>query len=262
MRARWFAWLLASGVAACTAEDTKLTTPERIELLRGIMAEYATAKVPLPRSKKPLQMQATGKYERVDWDIAGKQFGPAARVGDMVQVTKVDIDSDKITLQINGGFRAGHKWYENVQVGMGNSTGPLGSQSSAPGGTTIAVLFHKPVPPMKAAEFKKMLAPVLEFEKRSATEHFVETLPPPVQKAIKEKRAIDGMDREQVLLAMGRPNHKSREVKDGIELEDWIYGQAPGKITFVTFQGSKVVKIKETYAGLGGETVQTPAPPL
>jgi hypothetical protein len=83
-----------------------------------------------------------------------------------------------------------------------------------------------------------------------------------VQKAIKEKRAIDGMDREQVVLAMGRPNHKSREVKDGVELEDWIYGDAPGKITFVTFQGSKVVKIKEAYAGLGGETVKPPPPPL
>ena len=33
-----------------------------------------------------------------------------------------------------------------------------------------------------------MLAPVLDFEKRSATEIYSETLPPEVQKAIKEKR--------------------------------------------------------------------------
>jgi hypothetical protein len=33
-----------------------------------------------------------------------------------------------------------------------------------------------------------------------------------------------------------------------------MYGQAPGKVTFVTFQGNKVVKVKEQYAGLGSTT--------
>jgi len=36
-----------------------------------------------------------------------------------------------------------------------------------------------------------------------------------------------------------------------VELEDWVYGLPPGKITFVTFNGDKVVKVKEEYAGLG-----------
>ena len=40
-------------------------------------------------------------------------------------------------------------------------------------------------------------------------------------------------------------------MKDGAELEDWVYGTTPGKIVFVTFDGSKVVKVKEEYAGLG-----------
>ena len=71
--------------------------------------------------------------------------------------------------------------------------------------------------------------------------------------AIKEKKAIEGMDREQVVLAMGRPVRKSRETKDGVDFEDWIFGQAPGKITFVTFSDGKVVKVKESYAGLGAE---------
>jgi hypothetical protein len=61
------------------------------------------------------------------------------------------------------------------------------------------------------------------------------------------------MDREQVMLAMGRPENKIRETKDGMELEDWIYGKPPGKITFVTFHNNKVTKVKETYAGLGAE---------
>jgi hypothetical protein len=56
-----------------------------------------------------------------------------------------------------------------------------------------------------------------------------------------------------VIIAMGRPRYKSRESKEGLELEDWVYGQAPGKITFVTFNGNKVTKVKETYAGIGGD---------
>jgi outer membrane protein assembly factor BamE (lipoprotein component of BamABCDE complex) len=79
--------------------------------------------------------------------------------------------------------------------------------------------------------------------------------------AIAEKKPIEGMDRDQVLLAMGRPLRKSRESKDGVDYEDWIYGQPPGRVTFVTFSGPKVVKIKETYAGLGGTIAETPKQP-
>src|SRR5262249_19048569 len=104
------------------------------------------------------------------------------------------------------------------------------------------------------------LQPVLDFEKRSATELYADTLPPEVQKAIKEKRVMEGMDHEQVLMALGKPNHKSREVKDGMELEDWIFGQPPGKIVFVTFNGNKVIKVKEAYAGLGTEVSDQKVP--
>ena len=62
---------------------------------------------------------------------------------------------------------------------------------------------------------------------------------------------------DQVLLAVGRPVHKSRETKEGLELEDWVYGKAPGRITFVTFNGNKVIKVKESYAGLGTEAAPT-----
>ena len=180
---------------------------------------------------------------------------------DVQQVSKVDIDSDKIVLEINGGFRGGRKWYERVEVGTGNRTTPIGrSPSNAPGGTSIALLFHKPLAPLQPQEIKKMLAPVLDFEKRSVTQSFVESLPPPLQAAVKEKRAMEGMGRDTVLLALGKPVRKVREVVDGEELEDWIYGLPPGKITFVTFQGKKVIRVKETYIGLGTEAPPLPVP--
>jgi hypothetical protein len=69
------------------------------------------------------------------------------------------------------------------------------------------------------------------------------------------------MNRDQVLLAIGRPLRKTRETKEGAEMEDWIYGEPPGRVTFVTFTGNKVVRVKETYAGLGGNIAETPGPP-
>ena len=241
----------------------KLTLEDRVELMRGLTAEYATAKVAIPRSKKALDVQENGAFDKAQWGDASKENGPAARVGDMVQITKISIENDKIEFEINGGMKSGRKWYDHVQVGMGGSTRPVsqGQNTSAPGGTTIALIFKDGVRPMKAAEVKKLLSPILDFEKRSATEQYVDTLPPDIKKAVEEKKAIVGMDREQVLLAVGRPVRKTRETKDGVDLEDWIYGQPPGKITFITFEGQKVTKVKDTYAGLGGSTAeQLPTP--
>jgi hypothetical protein len=233
----------------------KLTMDDRIELLRGLSSEYAKVKVLLPRSKKALEFDAAGTYDKKVWSEIAKEGGPAARNGDTIQITKVEIGSDHIVLQINGGFKGGRKWYDGVQVGAGPSTNPtpvaMGSDSNAPGGTSLVILFHKPLEPMKAAEVKKLLSPIFDFDQHSATEVYSETLPPEVQKAIKDKHVVAGMNHEQVLMAMGRPEHHSRETKDGMELEDWVYGVPPGKITFVTFTGDKVIKVKEEYAGLG-----------
>jgi hypothetical protein len=245
----------------CYAADTKLTDDDRIEIVRGLTAEYATVKTYLPRSKKPLEFDSHGNWDKDKWQEAGREFGPAARVGDLVQITKVGIETDKIVLEINGGLKGKGRWYDHVQVGMGGGMAPVnGNQNSnAPSGTSMEILFDKHVPPVKSADLKKLLAPVLDFEKHSATVNYVETLPAPVQEAIKQKKALVGMDREEVLLAMGKPRHKERATdKDGAEIEDWIYGDPPGVITFVTFNGSKVSQVREAYANVGGST----APPL
>lgn len=238
----------------------KLAFEDRVELTRGLTAEYATVKALLPRSSKPLEFDAKGQYDKSQWAAIARESGPAARTGDLVQVTKVDIENDKIVLQINGGFKGGRKWYQGVQIGVGGATAPISrnSDTNAPGGTSITILFHRPLEPIKAAEIKKMLAPVLDFERHSVTQLYSESLPPEVQKAIKEKRVTVGMDREQVIMALGRPQHKSRETKDGLELEDWVYGTPPGKITFVTFNGDKVITVKDSYAGLGTQVADPP----
>jgi hypothetical protein len=256
---RYLALLLIPALAYSANE--KLTPEQRIELVRALASEYATVKIMLPRSKKALEYELGAKIDRDKWDEAAKERGPAARPGDLVQLTKVDIDDDKITFEINGGLKSGRKWYDNVQVGTGNRTAPVSNPSGTPTlGTAIVVKFTKGVPAVDGAEMKKLLKPLFDFEVRSATESYVDSLPPEIKSAVKEQRVIEGMDKDQVIMAIGKPRLKSRESKDGIDTEDWVYGNAPGKITFLTFQSGKVTKVRESFAGLGGQTVQGPRP--
>jgi hypothetical protein len=240
----------------------KLTEDDKIDILRGIDSEYATVKVMLPRSKKPLPFQSDGVWNKEIWDQSAREFGAAARVGDLVQVTHLDIEDNKIVLEINNGMK-GQKgsWKNHVQIGVGPTMSPINTQqnSNAPAGTSIVLLFGIPIPDLQAADVKKILAPVLDFDKQSAADNYFDKLPEPIQNAIKSHTVIVGMDRDQVLLSIGKPRHKERNVtNDGTETEDWIYGDPPGKITFVAFVGSKVTAVKEAYADIGGST----APPL
>ena len=241
------------------ADSKKLSFDQRVALMRGLVAEYAKVKAPLPRSKKPLEIDTKGNYDKARWGDAYKEMGPCARVGDLIQVTKIDIEKDKIVFEINGGMKKKGSWKDHVSIGMGGSQRPISgnSQADAPSGTYLSLEFGEPIGEITAAAVKKLLAPILDFEKQSATENYIDTIPPEIKKAIEDKKPIEGMDRDQVLLALGRPAHKSRETKDGVDYEDWIYGTPPGRVTFVTFSGAKVVKVKDTYAGLGGSVAAT-----
>ncbi len=264
MRSRFLTWtgLVLAASGAARADSKKSVEDQRVELLRGLSSEYAKVKTFLPRSRKALDLESDGTWDKEKWEAAGKELGPAARVGDLVQITRVGIEKDAIVLEINHGMKSGRKWYDHVQVGIGGATNPISQNpnSDAPGGTTIIVHYRDGIGDLSSADVKKALAPVLDFEKQSATENYIETLPPEIKQAVMEKKAIEGMDRDQVLLALGRPLRKVRESKDGNDTEDWIYGEPPGRVTFVTFSGPKVIRIKETYAGLGGSIADTKAP--
>lgn len=242
----------------------KLSFDERLEIERGLTAEFATAKVVLPRAKHALVIRSDGTFDRDAWDRALQEDGPAARLGDQIQITGVKIESNKIVFEINGGTKSGH-WYDHVQVGMGGGMNggmtPVSrnQNAQAANGSHVALVFPGSVPPLKAVQVRQMLSPIFDFEKHSAAQQYMDTLPEPVRKAIKEQRAINGMNRDQVLLALGKPRNKSRETNaDGDEIEDWVYGEPPGRMTFVRFDEGKVVRVQQGYANVGGTT----APPL
>ena len=52
------------------------------------------------------------------------------------------------------------------------------------------------------------------------------------------------MDRDAVLSSKGPPDRKVREVREGVEQEDWIYGLPP-HVLFVTFDGDSVINVHQ-----------------
>jgi hypothetical protein len=250
-------------VGCLRADTKKLSQDQHVELLRGLASEFATAKIVLPNSRKALRFEENGTWDKKSWDAAMRKDGLAARAGDIVQITKVEVDDDAITLQINHGLKKNVSWRDRVQIDMGGVT-PVQKEPSASSqphaGTTIVIKFNDSIGDVTSAQVKKLLAPILDFEKHSAAENYVDTLPPETQQAIKEKKAIEGMDQEAVILALGRPLRKTRETKDDVEQETWQYGDPPGRVTFVTFAGPKVIRVRDTYAQMGGSVAQIPSP--
>src|ERR1700675_4276638 len=80
----------------------------------------------------------------------------------------------------------------------------------------------------------------------SASVKWVVTLPIEMKKAIQDRIAVVGMDREEVVASIGKPEHKVRERDaEGNDIEDWIYGQPPSKTVFVRFTGTRVTSVKQ-----------------
>jgi len=244
-------------VSGLHADTKKLSREQKVELVRGLSAEWAIAKVVLPMSKKPLPFDSVGGRDLQKWEEALYKSGPAARVGDMVQITKVNVGDDKIEIEINDGSKKGSFW-DRVQIGGAAGATPITRpKTNAAAGTSIEINFPDSIGDVDSKEIKKMLASVLNFDKHSAVETYTESLPQPIQDAIKAEKAIVGMDQEQVILALGPNARKVRTTVDDIDYEEWIYGKPPGVITFVKFQGSKVVSVKEDFAGIGGSIANT-----
>jgi hypothetical protein len=239
------------------ADTKKLTQEQRRELVRGLTAEWATAKIVLPMSKKALPFDSLGGWDEEVWRQENYKNGPAARPGDMVQITKVDVDDDKIKIEINDGSKKGSFW-DRVQIGTGNQTTPVTRpKTNAMAGASIEIRFPDSIGDMDSAGVKKILAKVLDFDKHTAIENYIDSLPEPIREAILAKKAAVGMDREQVMMALGTPVRKSRETKDDVDYEDFIYGKPPGIIRFVKFAGAKVISIQEFYVGINGSTADT-----
>jgi hypothetical protein len=230
----------------------------KLQLIRYVSGEFAKATRNLPAGKDGFLHYVGKPLSQEQLERAVATHGTAVHIGDSAQITKLEFRDHSIVVDVNGGGRGKRRWRDHIQFGMGgtiptarttttdaNQSGPPGLQPGT--GSTIFLEFSKAVPDLTPEELKQILSPFLDFARqRSASVQWVDTLPPEMKKAIQERRPTVGMDREEVVAAIGKPEHKVRERdSEGNEIEDWIYGQPPSKTVFVRFLGDRVTSIKQ-----------------
>jgi hypothetical protein len=243
--------------SSAAASNHPITEENRVALIRGIQAEYINVKKSFPQGKEGLIFK-DGAVHPSDQEIRKliAMNGPAARPGDKSQITGFEFKDKRIILEINGGPRKKKKWYQRVSVaGMGGEApvSPQSDQEANARGSVLIVQFDKFIPDMNVEQFKKYLEPVFDFKPLAGSEAYIESLPPKVKQALKEKRVLVGMNRDLVTLSKGRPDQKIREHDGDTEYEEWIFGAPPQDVEFVRFVGEEVVQDK--IMKVGGEKV-------
>jgi hypothetical protein len=237
-----------------------LQETSKLELIRYVSGEFAKAKKPLPGGKDGFVLYADKPVDEEGLNRAVSIHGAAVNTGDNCQITKLEFREHEIIVDVNGGGRPKKNWWEHIQLGMGGdipttttTTTPTNGQDQGPPGIqpghggTIYLQFAKNVPDLTPQDLKGLLSPFLDFSKvHSASVQWIDTLPPEMKKAITERHAVVGMNRDEVVAAIGKPDRKVRERDaQGNDTEDWIYGHPPDKTVFVHFIGDKVAGIKQ-----------------
>lgn len=244
----------------------KLTDAGRKSLIRNLTAEMVFVRKFFPMGKHGLKIE-NGVVAPSDAEIRQMitDNGPAAKPGDRVKITNVKLENKAIVLEINGGPVKKKPWYERLQVGgNGGAIAPAAKDQNVDDlyvnarGSYVVLSFKDYVPEISSDQVKQMLDPVFDWKANSVAEAFTKALSPALQAALKDHKALVGMDRELVTYAKGRPprKHRERDVANNKDYEEWIYGEPPSEVEFIRFVGDRVVRI-ETMKVDGEKIVRT-----
>ncbi len=220
----------------------------RMMVIRSLNAEYVWVRRPLPMGEKGITLKngqiVSPDSEHLELDLA--RYGPAAKPGDRAQITDVVIKDNRILFDINGGPKKKTKWYQHISVSASGGTAQVPDDALKNAhGARIELAFDKYVPEITGDQVRQLLSPLFDFKAKSATEAYIDTVPPKVKDAIKNHAVLVGMNREMVTYAKGRPERKIREKStDGKEYEEWLYGAPPQEVQFVRFEGDQVVRLE------------------
>jgi hypothetical protein len=242
--------------ASSGTKSTTLQDSSKLTLIRYVSGEYAKAIKPLPAGKEGFIVHIGQPLDANMLDRQVATHGAAVNTGDRVQITKLEFHDKQIVVDLNGGGRGKKRLRDRIHLDMGGiptarttstqqDQGPPGLQPGM--GSTLFLEFAQTLPDLSPDDLKKILSPFMDFSRqRSASVQWFETLPIAMRKAIQDRVAVVGMDREEVVAAIGKPEHKVRERdQEGNDIEDWIYGQPPSKTVFVRFTGQQVTSVKQ-----------------
>jgi hypothetical protein len=240
---------LASLICLCLSLPlpAQISRDARFELLRTVLADQAAARIAMPFGAEGVELSESGEINKEKLDKEIKKNGQSIATGKIVTITDMSFSENKIELVLDGGGKNKRNVLDHIQVGIGYGGGPIREDPTKKAkGSKIVLHFAKKVPPdLKPEALKEMLTPVLDFNKQVAVQSPIDALPPEFREAVKAKEAKIGMDRDTVIMALGRPDKKVREKKDGVDVEDWIYFERGLRAKFVTFENNVVVRIAE-----------------
>src|SRR3954454_6689003 len=236
-------------ISVCAFSDEKpkpMTQQTRLDLVRAYTSELVYAHTTFPIGKKGLTLKS-GKVtpEGKDLDQLLAMWGPAVKPGEQMMITNIRVKGDRIHFDVNGGSIKKKKWYNHIQLGVGNNTMETPEDPKVnPRGSSVDLVFDKYIPEMTPAQFKEMLHPVFDFDAKSKTEAYLETVPPKVKAAIQNHDVLVGMNREMVTYSLGPLPKKIREKDGDIDYEEWIYGEPPKDVHFVRLIGDEVIRVE------------------
>ena len=227
----------------------KLSERGRRELVRNLEAEQGFAHRAIPVGI--ISLKANGdlspdpdKYRHMIFEK-----GQAAAPGDRLIITALTIKGNELTLDLNGGPYAKHRFLSHIQL---NDMPMAQQQVERPTGARLTLVFPNGVPEISAPEVKALLEPVIDFGVKSGEQAYADTLPPRLKNAIAAHEVLVGMNHRMVLASLGAPERKVREQSgdtNGATYEEWIYGHVPQTVKFIRFKGDRVAVVE--IAALG-----------
>lgn len=243
-------WASLFCVCLALPVSAQISRDARYDILRTVIADQAAARIALPFGNDGVEITDSGQLNKEKVERELKKNGQSIEAGKVVTVTDISFDDSSIELELDGGGKNKKSFLDRIQVGvgMGNTTTPVGrdDKTAKAKGSKVVVRFDKKVPAdLTPNQLKEILTPILDFNKRNFMKTGIDALPPEFQEAVKAKEARIGMDRSTVIMALGRPDNKFRETKNGMPSEQWLYNLRGLRTLFVTFEDNVVVEIKQ-----------------
>jgi hypothetical protein len=226
----------------------QLSQEARFAILHEVIATEGAARLAMPLGGDGLELSDTGQVNREKLQKEIQKNGASITTGRIVNITGLEFGERTIEVELDGGGTKKKGILSRIQIGVGGAsssqTQPRNEDQAR--GSKITLKFAGRVPSsLTPAQLKDLLNPVLDFNKQSVARAGVDALPLEFKEAVLAKKAAIGMDGNTVILALGRPLRKRREMVNGVPQEDWIYEGRGNRVTFVTFEKDVVVSIRE-----------------
>ena len=231
-----------------SAAEAQVNQQDRFYILGTLIADNAAARVAMPFGNEGVRLSEDGVIDEARLVEELREEGQSIQKGQVVTITAIDFDDDKIEVELDGGGKNQKGILDRIQfdVGVGRTrTITKPEDTTEYTGSKIFLRFDDKAPrELSVDRLKEYLSPVLDFDEQNFMDSGIESLPEEFQEAVAAKEAKIGMDRSTVIAAIGRPHRRIRETTAaGVEQETWVYEKLGFGADFIYFEGDIVVKI-------------------